>query len=77
MVAELRAPTVRETAESELGPLYELVQAGALSRGLPHDGSLYGASKLKAAAGTASALIELLREDRFSTERAPASEDES
>ncbi len=59
VVAELRAPSVQVAAER--APLEDLMQSGALQRGLPNTPEVYEPSNLRLQEGTSGAILGWLR----------------
>lgn len=59
VVAELRAPSMQNATER--APLDDLVQSGALQRGLPNTPEVYEPSDLSLKEGTSGALLGWLR----------------
>lgn len=64
VVAELRAPTVRETPEHELA-LDALVGRGELVPAAANDPAAYVPSKVRAEAGAAAEVLDRVRADRL------------
>jgi len=62
VVAELRAPTVREVPDHMLAT-QGLVSRGALTPAAPHDPAMYEPSLLKKPDGTAAEVLDRVRQD--------------
>ena len=65
VVAEIRMPQPKTSPPSELAALRSLIERGVLTKGAPHDPSLYRRSPVHSPPGTARRLLDELREDRI------------
>ncbi len=64
LVAEIRATGRVSLPADELEGLQRLIDAGVLTKGAPHDPSLYRRSPIHCPPGTAQRLLDETREDR-------------